>query len=117
MSPIEYTETELRKSARNWESNHLNIDHNWGVLARIGHVDNVHWNEAVRGDLVIYPITNGARDTIALIDAGMVNELSVELMSRDVWKAEEEKRYATDITFVGLAVVTMGACRETVIVP
>jgi len=113
MSPIEYTESELRKSAKHWESNFLNIDHNWGVLSRIGHVQNTHWDGAVKGDLMIYPITQSARDTIALVDAGLINELSVELMSRDVWKAEEERRFATDITFIGLAVVVMGACSET----
>jgi len=105
MSAIEYTEEELKKSASNWESNYLNVDHNWGVLSRIGRVENTHWNKAVKGD------------TIALIDGGLVNELSVELMSRDVWKAEDEKRYATDISFVGLAVVTLGACSETSILP
>jgi len=117
MSAIEYTKEELKKSASNWESNYLNVDHNWGVLSRIGRVENTHWNKAVKGDLYIYPITQGAKDTIALIDGGLVNELSVELMSRDVWKAEDEKRYATDISFVGLAVVTLGACSETSILP
>ena len=113
MSAIEYTRDELRKSADNWSSNYLNIDHNWGVLSRIGHVENAHWDNAVVADLYIYPITQSAKDTIALIDAKLINELSVELMSRDVWKAEDEKRYATDIEFVGCACVTMGACRST----
>jgi len=113
MSAIEYTETELRRAAGNWSSNFLNLDHRWDVLSRIGHVENTHWNDGVRGDLYIYPITQNARDAISLIDADMINELSVELMSRDVWKSEDEKRYATDIEFVGTAVVVMGACRET----
>jgi len=114
MSEVEYTPEELKKSAKHWDANYLNIDHNWGVLSRIGHIENTHWSDnAVKGDLYIYPITNTSRDTIALIDAKLINELSVELMSRDVWKSEDTKRYATEITYMGAAVVTMGACRET----
>ena len=116
-APVEYTPSELKKSAGKWTSNYLNLDHNWSVLSRIGYVENTHWNKGVRGDLHIHPITQNAKDTITMIDAGFVNHLSVELMSEDIWKAEDEKRYATNIEFIGLGVVLHPACPDSRIIP
>ncbi len=114
MSPTEYTSEELERSAGKWESDYLNVDHSYTVCDRLGYVRNPHWyNESVMGDLHIYPITQTAKDTIALIDANLINSLSVELNSNDVWKSSEEKRYATDITFVGAAVCTFPACPDS----
>jgi len=113
MSPIEYTSEELQKSAKVWESNYLNIDHSWKTLDRIGYVRDTYFsNNSVKGDLYIYPITQNSKDAIALIDAGLINALSVELYSRDVWSNKSESRLATDITFCGLAVVTDPACKD-----
>ena len=65
------------------------------------------------GDLYIYPITRNAKDTIALIDAGLVNWLSIELKSEDVWNSADSKKYAKDIVFIGAAVVLYPACEDT----
>ena len=114
MAPVEYTSEELSKSASNWEANYLNVDHSWNTLDRIGYVNNPYFmNNSVMGDLYIYPITQNAKDTIALIDADLVNSLSVELYSRDVWDSATDTRKATDIVFCGLAVVTSPACKES----
>jgi len=113
-SPVEYTEEQLKKSAMRWESNYLNIDHSQGTLDRIGLVKNQKWFKgSVMADLYIYPITNNSRDTIALIDAGLVNSLSVELSSVDRWDFSTNKRFAEDITFHGCACVLDPACSET----
>ena len=113
-APVEYTPDELAKSATNWLGSYLDLDHQFGVLDRIGLVRNQHWiNNAIMGDIHIYPITQNARDTIAQIDAGMINELSVELMSRDEYDYENDRLLATDIKFIGLGIVTAGACRST----
>lgn len=114
MAPVEYSMDELQKSATMWESEYLNLDHSFHVLDRIGHVRNQRWfMGAVAGDLYIYPVTNAARDSIALIDSNLINELSVELYCEELWDSDTQIRKATDIRFVGLALVTRGACSET----
>ncbi len=111
-APVKYTEEQLCKSASRWEENYLNVDHSQGTLDRIGIVKNQRWyKNAVVGDLYIYPITQNAKDTIALIDAGLVNSLSVELSSVDRWDFQENMRFAEDIAFFGLAVVLNPACK------
>jgi hypothetical protein len=113
-APVEYTDKQLSKSASRWEENYLNIDHSRGTLDRIGLVKNPKWYKgAVMADLYIYPITQRARDTIALIDAGLVNSLSVELSSVDRWDFNTNKRFAEDISFFGTAVVLDPACTST----
>jgi hypothetical protein len=114
-SPVVYTDLELEKGSRMWSKNFLNIDHSWGTLDRIGYVRNPYYHRhiGVMGDLHIYPITERARDTIALIDAGLVNWLSAEIATQDIWNGDEQKRYATQIEFIGCAVVTSPACGET----
>jgi len=112
--PIEYTADELAMSATTWIANHLDLDHSFKTLDKIGYVENQHWyDNSVMGDVYIHPITQNARDTIAQIDSGRINELSVELMSMDEYDYENDRMLATDIKFLGLAVVTAGACRDT----
>jgi hypothetical protein len=111
-APVEYTPEQLSKSATRWEENYLNIDHSQGTLDRIGLVKNQKWyKNSVMGDLYIYPITQNAKDAIALIDAGLVNSLSVELSSVDRWDFNSNMRFAEDIAFFGLAVVLNPACK------
>lgn len=113
-APVEYTSEQLSKSASIWMENYLNIDHSRGTLDRIGLIQNPHWHKnSVMADLYIYPITQNAKDTIALIDAGFVNSLSVELSSVDRWDSKENRRFAEDIQFFGAAVVLDPACNST----
>jgi len=113
-APVEYTPEQLSKSASRWEKNYLNVDHSQNTLDRIGLVNNPRWfKNSVIADLYIYPITQNAKDTIALIDAGLVNSLSVELSSVDRWDYNLNKRFAEDITFHGCACVLDPACSET----
>jgi hypothetical protein len=115
-APVEYTEEQLCKSASRWEENYLNIDHSQGTLDRIGLVKNPKWYKgSVMADLCIYPITQNAKDSIALIDAGFVNSLSVELSSVDRWDYQTNKRFAEDISFFGLAICLNPACAGTLI--
>lgn len=113
-APVEYSSDELAKGSNNWIANFLNVDHSYRTNDRVGYAMNPRWfGNAVMGDIHIHPITRTAKDTIAQIDAGLINELSVELLSRDVWSEDQTKLLATDIKFCGLAVVTDGACRDT----
>jgi len=114
MAPVVYTASELDKSAKRWEENFLNVDHSWDTLDRIGYIKDTYSKKGVvHGDLHIYPITQRAKDTISLIDAGLVNWLSVEIMTQDRWDSDDNKRYAEDIVFIGCAVVTHPACENT----
>jgi len=103
---------ELRKAATRWRINYLNVNHDYkNPLARIGYVKNTYWDgEKIRGDLYILPTTNAGHDIIALIDANLVNWLSPELLSHDKWNAEKGLHMATDIEFIGCAVVLHPAC-------
>jgi hypothetical protein len=115
--PVYYTEDNLKKSAVNWKENYLNIDHSYEVLKRLGFVKNTYYRDkSLRGDLYIFPITQTARDVISQIDAGMINWLSVEIMSNDYWDSNINKKCAGDIEYIGAAIVTMPADAKTRII-
>ena len=112
-SPVVYTEKALAKSATNWEENYLNVDHSYETRDRLGFVTHPYYkNGKVYGDLHILPITTVAKDVVALIDAGLVNWISVELISNDIYQ-DDSKCYADDIVFVGAAVVLFPASDGT----
>ena len=114
-SPVKYSEEVLMRTYHKWNSNYLNIDHSYKVLDRIGRVMNPHFSDGkVKGDLYIYPITENARDTIKLIDSGLINWLSVEIQTIDKWD-EHEERYVDDMEYLGLAVVSEPACKDALI--
>ena len=116
-SAVVYTEEAIRESASNWSGNYLNLDHSYSSLDRLGFVKNTYYRKgAVRGDLYIFPITNNAKDIIALIDAGLVNWLSVELTTDDYWDSEDSKRYASDIKYIGAAICLSPADTSTRII-
>ena len=116
-SPVVYTEEAIAKSADKWEENYLNLDHSYEVLKRLGFIKNTYYKDGkVRGDLYIYPITQAAKDVIAQIDAGLINWLSVEITTQDYWDTETNQRYADDISYIGAAVVTMPACKNSRII-
>jgi len=115
MAPVEYTPEVLSATTQNVRSNYLNLDHSHETLKRVGRFVNPYWDgEHVRADLYIYPVTQNSRDTIELIDSGMVNWLSVELLTEDEWTPENEIR-VKDLDYIGLAVVTAPACRQSLI--
>jgi hypothetical protein len=112
-TPTVYDEYELKLGAENWSANYLNLDHCFDVLSRVGFVKNPHWRKgAVRGDLYITPFTNAGKDVIAQIDAGLVNSLSAELTTNDIWDNKENIRKATNIEFIGAAIVLYPACGD-----
>jgi hypothetical protein len=73
-SPITYTPRELQMASTRWINNILNLDHEWKVLNTIGTIQSPHWqNNAVVGNLYINKLLSAGKDTITLIDAGLVN--------------------------------------------
>jgi hypothetical protein len=114
-SEINYTPRELQTASTRWLKNTLNLDHEWKVLNTIGTIQSPHWEDnAVKANLYINTVTSAGKDTVALIDAGLVNALSVELQSLDRRDTETNKLFATDIDFIGCAVIygDLGACAD-----
>jgi hypothetical protein len=115
MKAITYTPGELQKASNRWLKNTLNLDHEWKVLNTVGTIENCRWfNGAVIADLHINKITEAAKDTIALIDAGLINHLSVELQSEDFRDYDNHKILAKEIEFIGCAIIygDLGACSQ-----
>jgi len=107
-----FSPRELEKSAKRWRVNYLNVNHNYrDPLSRIGYVKNTYWDgEKIRGDLYILADTSAGKDIVSLIDANLVNWLSPELLSSDKWNSQKGLHEATDIEFIGCAVVIHPAC-------
>lgn len=116
MVPILYRDNVMKKYATNWKSEWLNLDHSRDVRSRIGYVRNHYWNgKAIMGDLYIFPGTTAGTDTISLIDSGLINKLSVEVMSNDSWNGEEQVRQVDEMEFLGTGIVTEPADEHTYI--
>jgi len=115
-SKTNFSSKELSKAINRWESNFLNLDHSRKTLDRIGYVKNIYWKDGIFGDLYIYPITTNAKDAISLIDAGLVNSLSIEMTAEDKWDPIENIRVATDIIYFGVAIVTQTGCKDSRII-
>lgn len=110
---VKYSEGLLKRTAKEWESKYLNIDHSDRTLDRIGTVENPRFQDGkVKADLYIHPVTQNAKDVIGLIEDGLVNWLSVEILTEDDWN-EESQRYVKDLIYIGLAVVTTPADPNT----
>jgi len=114
-APVRYTPDLLKSSFNNWSRNYLNLDHMWTALNRVGWVENVRCRNdgAMLADIKISMVTQNGKDIVEQIENGLINELSVELLSDDIWDNKERIIMANDIEFIGCAIVTDGACRET----
>jgi hypothetical protein len=110
---IFYKSEVLEENALNWKSNYLNVDHGISILSRIGFVENPRWdNDSLKADLHILPITSIAKDTINLIDNGIVNALSIEALTDEYFDDKLSCLCLKDIEFLGAAIVTMPAVPE-----
>lgn len=111
---VKYSKSAIKKSAGNWIENILNIDHDTEVLKRLGYVNNPYYKDGkLLGDLHIYPITQNSRDVINLIDEGLVNWLSVEVITEDEYNHKLGMIEVKSMEFLGCAVITNPACDET----
>jgi len=102
----------LERCALNWDETYLNLDHNiFETLKRVGTVDpKGAKNGKVYADLRIIKSTQAGRDIIALIDANLVTDLSVEIYTKEHWNSRDHIYDIDEILFTGLAIVTEGAC-------
>lgn len=116
MTPTVYSKEAINKFGKNWSENYLNNDHSRAVTDRLGFVKNPYGvGGKLYGDLYILRKTSTQKDTIALIEAGLVNHLSVEVLTEDEWNSDEQKNYVSSMEFVGTAVCTEPACEDTYI--
>jgi len=106
-----YPKETLKKCITKWRDNHLNINHNtMDILSKIGFVENSRWeNNCVMADLRILPITQNARDTISLIDAGICTDLSVEIFCDEEYDYDTNMINVVDMEFDGVSCVIQGA--------
>ncbi len=112
----EYSPEVLKQFSSNWIDNAIWSRHFGGVprniTEKVGIVENQRYeNEAVVGDLYYHGLTGQSRDTIAMIDNGLANYVSVETVSKDKWNVGKKVYQAQELGFTGLATVNQGACR------
>ncbi len=110
---IEYTADVLEKYATNWAQNRLSIDHDHTTLGTVGEVINQYYNantQEIRGDLTIDPITQPAKDIMALVDKGRVKALSTEVKTIDTFDPKTKRYKAQSLEFYGQSIVLRGAC-------
>jgi hypothetical protein len=112
----EYSPEVLKQFSSNWVDNAIWSRHFGGVprniTEKVGIVENQRYeNEAVVGDLYYHGLTGQSRDTIAMIDNGLANFVSVETVSKDKWNVGKKVYQAQELGFTGLATVNQGACR------
>jgi phage head maturation protease len=113
---IKYPAHVLKKNAQNWGDNYLSINHDNNPLSKIGFVENPRWKDnKLMVDLRILPITQNAKDVINLIDAGLVDNLSVEALTEEKWNSKDHLLEITDIKFLGASIVLTPACEDAVI--
>ena len=116
-SPVIYKPEVIKKYSSNWKSNYIDLGHSWAPLDFIGTVQNQHFFEnALHGDLYINPNTRNGEDTITLIDCGILNSLSVEMMTDDSWDSDSQMKCANELEFMGVAICGPQpgpACKDT----
>lgn len=119
--PCFYKKEILKKFANNWKSTVLTINHSFKVEDIIGYITNIRWSErdeAIVGDLHIFPITTKARDLIKEIKLSAKNKefprlgVSVDILTKDVWNQRDHVREAIYIEFWGATIGYNPACKR-----
>ena len=121
-TPCKYKSEVLEKYSNNWLDNSIWSRHPGGtprsVDEKIGQVVNPHYDpkyKAVMGDISFHMMSQKSRDIAEMIDAGLVNAVSVELGGTEKYNAKDKCYEAETIDFFGLAVVDKGACETCLI--
>ena len=124
-SRILYKEEILSKYAKSWDSSYIDLQHSHHPLDMAGTVRNQRWGysdkikkKAVIGDLYIDKTLHAGNEISKLIDSGIVNQVSVEMITEDYWDTASTTRAVSEIKFLGLAILggpSIPACRDTII--
>lgn len=121
-TPLYYPEETLAKYANHWTYNGLWSRHAAGehrpITERLGIVNNPRYDaskKAVVGDLLFYNVTQASKDAAALARASVMGQIDPLAVSVEHYWEEEtngENTFATQLDFVGLAIVEDGACAD-----
>lgn len=107
----------LQEFAANWLDNAIWSRHRGyppiarDITDKIGEVQNPHFDtDAVVGDIFLHGKTQKSRDTVELVKAGMANFVSVEHFGKESFNPAEGRVEAEELSFIGAAIVSKGAC-------
>ena len=96
----------LSKYSTNWSSNYIDLQHSHHPLDMCGTVRFQRFNNGkLLGDLHIDMKLDAGKKIVPVIDSGLANQLSIEMMTQDFWDSHDMVRYAGEITFIGLAIL------------
>lgn len=107
----------LQEYAANWLDNAIWSKHRGyppvarDITDKIGEVQNQHFElDAVMGDIFLHGKTQKSKETIELIKSGMANFVSVEHFGKESFNPVERRVEAEELSFIGAAIVSKGAC-------
>ena len=115
-TPLNYSEDVLRRNAGNWVDNSHWSRHLGGVPRRVGEMigrtTNPRFEDGhIVADIEYHGLSQDSRDTIAMIEAGVANFVSVEHGGRERWNVGTKQYEAEELFFTGSATVNKGACQ------
>jgi len=115
-TPLYYSEDVLRRNAGNWVDNSHWSRHLGGVPRRVGEMigrtTNPRFEDGhIVADIEYHGLSQDSRDTIAMIEAGVANFVSVEHGGRERWNVGTKQYEAEELFFTGSATVNKGACQ------
>jgi len=113
-TPLNYSEDVLRRNAGNWVDNSHWSRHLGGVPRRVGEMigrtTNPRFEDGhIVADIEYHALSQDSRDTIAMIEAGVANFVSVEHGGRERWNVGTKQYEAEELFFTGSATVNKGA--------
>ncbi|NCU27676.1 hypothetical protein EOM86_13330 [Candidatus Nomurabacteria bacterium] len=115
-TPLTYSEDVLKRNAGNWVDDSHWSRHLGGVPRRVGEMIGKTINPRYEGghvvaDIEYHGLSQDSRDTIAMIEAGVANYVSVEHGGRERWNVGKKQYEAEELFFTGSATVNRGACQ------
>ena len=115
-TPLYYSEDVLKRNAGNWVDNSHWSRHLGGVPRRVGEMIgrtiNPRFEDGhIVADIEYHGLSQDSRDTIAMIEAGVANFVSVEHGGRERWNVGTKQYEAEELFFTGSATVNKGACQ------
>lgn len=112
--PMRYGQSVLEKYATKWLDNSVWSTHDSArsVTTKIGHVEKMRYeDEACIGDVVLHGETQESKDVIKLIGTKNIDSVSSEIaVMKSQYCEKNDYDNAEEIAFVGLAIVSSGAC-------
>ena len=115
-TPLNYSEDVLKRNAGNWVDDSHWSRHLGGVPRRVGEMigktQNPRYEDGhIVADIEYHGLSQDSRDTIAMIEAGVANFVSVEHGGRERWNVGTKQYEAEELFFTGSATVNKGACQ------